>query len=260
MKKLVIIAFAAVMFMACNNKESESTQSGNVVAEDSFLKCDTSMTTDTLLILYQQYVDSLYQLAQLENADSAVKVMRQLAVKGGDISDILQKRIADMTDEQNFAYTQSQRAIDRIFNGGHEDSYGSYDNYDDGYDTDGYEYGDPVYDDGYPEGAPLEMTLSGKLGKFPIEMYLYVADNYVALVRYRYTATGSGEWIELTPLPTDNDMISIAEFHGTDLFGIFSGDVSRNGDDVVYSGIFTIESSGKTMNFEVSGEPQIALD
>lgn len=91
-------------------------------------------------------------------------------------------------------------------------------------------------------------TLYGKIdGKYPIEMEITAIEDNIVLAGYRYTQTGSGEWIDLEIEKDDMGRTRMYESLNGERTGCLEGRLSTNGNYIEFSGWHKNLKTGKEL-------------
>lgn len=103
--------------------------------------------------------------------------------------------------------------------------------------------------------APSEETyiLNGKIGNYPIEMELTAFEGNINWARYRYTETGSGEWIDLDIESDDMGRTLMYESLNGERVGCLEGRLSIHGNSVDFSGWHKNFKTGKEITLYAEG-------
>ena len=147
--------------------------------------------TATVKLLHFGFGSSLEELAYLAKYKNYVK--SNLVSQNDEMKSTGLKLNFEGDDEMILGTQQRDMIYFRIGEG-HKDAE-EYDEEDFEEDT-GYENASQY--EGYDTSGEESYTLTGEIGgKYPIEIELTAVDEEITWARYRYTKTGSGDWIDL---------------------------------------------------------------
>lgn len=109
-----------------------------------------------------------------------------------------------------------------------------------------------VEEEGFGFANYVPYTLTGSIGEYPVEMVLeFVNGDVVNSAKYRYTASGSGDWIDLEPDYYKGYYLFEEYNHGKST-GSWAGPLDVTGNTITYEGTFT-NAKGKQLSFRLSG-------